>query len=81
MKLFKLICELSLMSPGGAQMSTKMLTQTSFKFVALTIIALLLYVSSIEMLTRKSLCYHSVRGDHQCNVYTKPITYYLTCQG
>lgn len=52
------------MSSGGAQMSTKMLTQSGFKFVALTIIALLLHVSSTEMLTRKSSFYHSARGDH-----------------
>lgn len=41
-------------------MSIKMLTQSGFYFVALTIIALLLYVSCTEMLTRKSLFYSSV---------------------
>lgn len=43
------------MTSGRAQMPTKMLTQSRFYFVALTIIALLLYVSSTEMLSRKYL--------------------------
>lgn len=77
MKMFKLICELSLMSSGGAQMSTKMLTQSGFYFVALTIIALLLHVSSTEMLTRKSLFYYSVRGDSRWDIYSKRSTYHI----